>query len=242
MILPLAVRETFIEHWRQDLRDLSLPGVSIELSLADTVTLGMASSWFRQNCVSPLVPGWTKQVQTELAARVATFPNGIMPRIGFCSWKGTQAAHLPSHSVRGVMYTITQDHTRVGRAIAAYINSGQPVVLHLREWLDIPPESEFRIFIKNKRIIGVSQYNWRVRFPDMATHIGHVATAIGALAEPLMDALHVDSTVADVYVYKKDEQLKATLIELNPFLPRTDACLFDWNTPAGFDGSIRFVQ
>jgi hypothetical protein len=54
---------------------------------------------------------------------------------------------------------------------------------------------------------------------------------------------HVDDVVFDVFLDVKygglDSSIDVRLMELNPFIPKTDPCLFDWSVEGDFDGSLR---
>ncbi|QLQ79144.1 hypothetical protein HG537_0B04920 [Torulaspora globosa] len=99
--------------------------------------------------------------------------------------------------------------------------------LVLRQWFDINPALEFRVFVRDGRIIGVSQrdlnyYNF---------------------LEPLVDDFKdvIDEFVNDVFLTKFTEKAcvldvyiprpfkKLYLIDINPFSRTTDSLLFSWN-------------
>ncbi|WP_231564846.1 cell division cycle 123 family protein, partial [Paracoccus halophilus] len=91
----------------------------------------------------------------------------MAPRIGFCSWKSPRIQILASYQSRGVLYTICSENERVARAIAAHLSSETSLFLHLRKWHDIPLWSEFRIFIRDRRVIGISQYHHQSGFAEI---------------------------------------------------------------------------
>lgn len=241
MILPKAVRDTYIENWPDALCRLSIPCKSLTLGPQDARALAGMSSWFRQTVKPAVIETFTPEFTDALAGVTDSFPEGIMPRIGFCSWKDTTAAALPSFGARGVLFTISGDSPRVGRAMAAHLSSDVPVVLHLRAWRAIPRDAEFRIFIRDRQVIGVSQYDYRASHPGIGRSADALAAVLGQFSARLMEVLHVPTVVADVWVAPAGGGgLDATLIELNPFAPQTDPCLFDWRKSGSFDGSFRY--
>lgn len=99
--------------------------------------------------------------------------------------------------------------------------------LVLRQWFDINPALEFRVFIRDGKIIGVSQR-------DLNYY---------SFLEPLVDDFKdvVDEFVLDVFLTKFTEKTcvidvyiprpykKLYLIDVNPFSRTTDPLLFSWN-------------
>jgi len=241
MFFPQAIRMTFPEHYPGAIRDLMLPMVSIKLSAHDAQVLGGFSMVFRAAMSGPAAEGYfSKGFVDSLQSAMAQFPDGVMPRIGYCSWKAATISNVPANGAKGVLAVMSRDDPRVGQAMVAHVVMAEPVVLHLRPWVKIHDWAEFRMFIKVGRVIGASQYLHRETYPAISQNEPAILAALQALAEVLLPELHVDEVVADVFVEPQGKGFRATLIELNPFIPVTDACLFTWSKGGDFDGSFRF--
>nr|WP_255569827.1 cell division cycle 123 family protein [Actibacterium sp. 188UL27-1] len=120
------------------------------------------------------------------------------------------------------------------------VTSGDPVVLHLRDWRDLAPWSEFRMFIKDRRFSGVSQYHHRDLFPALARNYAPLAQVLADFADQVLAVLHIDDVVVDLAVHETSPgDFKTELIELNPFDKRTDPCLFSWDREGDFDQTFR---
>ncbi|KAL6940463.1 hypothetical protein ACO0QE_004364 [Hanseniaspora vineae] len=118
--------------------------------------------------------------------------------------------------------------------------------LVLREWFNINPALEFRVFIYHGEIIGVSQRDMKTSYvflpalvPELKDRIDEFVydtflpqfcdtdkTEDGKASEK--DNAHFDlSIVVDVYIPRPYD--KVWLIDCNPFGRCTDALLFSWN-------------
>lgn len=232
---------TFPEHYPDAIRDLMLPMVSIKLSGHDAQVLGQFNMAYRAAMSGPPVAAYFSQGFLDaLEAVMAQFPAGVMPRIGFCSWKAGAIVNTPAQGARGVLQIMSRDDPRIGRAMIAHVATREPAVLHLRPWVSIPDWAEFRMFIREGRVVGASQYLHRETFPAITYNEGPILAALQAFSEVLLADVHLPSVVADVFVEPQGKGFRATLIELNPFGPDTDACLFRWAKGGDFDGSFRF--
>jgi D123 len=240
MFFPQAIRQTFPEHYPDVIRDLMLPMVSIKLSAHDAQVLGGFSMAFRSNMQGRADGYFSTGFLDTLDTVMAQFPEGVMPRIGYCSWKAGSISNAPAMGARGVLAVMSRDDPRVGQALVAHVVMAEPVMLHLRPWVKIHDWAEFRMFIKDGRVIGASQYMHRDTYPAISQNEPGILAALQAFASVLLADLHVDSVVADVFVEPQGKGFRATLIELNPFMPATDPCLFTWAKGGDFDGSFRF--
>ncbi len=240
MFFPHAIRMTFPEHYPDAVRDLMLPMVSIKMSAHDAHVLGGFSMAFRAamdgRAEGYFSPGFLDTLETVMAQ----FPEGVMPRIGYCSWKAGSISNAPALGARGVLQIMSRDDPRIGQACIAHVVMAEPVVLHLRPWVTIPDWAEFRMFIRDGRVVGASQYLHRETFPAITYNESPILTALQSFSEVLLAGLHLPSVVADVFVEPQGKGFRATLIELNPFGPETDACLFTFANGGDFDGSFRF--
>jgi len=239
-MIPEMLALTFPENWPPTLTLASLPGVSVTLSDGDAETLGSQSALFREIYGDTRRIGFSKGFEKAIAKALDEFPEGVMPRIGMCSWKASTVVHAPCRSVADVMRVITANDPRVAQAIFDHGISKRRVVLHLRAWRDIPDWAEFRLFVKRRRLVGVSQYAWQQTFPQIAAQHAAIVTAVNTLLRDIWDDLHMDDVVIDVCVLPEGDGLKAWLIELNPFDRRSDACLYRWENGGDFDGGFRY--
>lgn len=242
MFFPVSIKNTFIENWSQDLLSLSIETSSVELGVSDGWVLGGFTPLFR-NMTGYSADGYfSEELLKNIGSSLEKFTL-VAPRIGFCSWKSPRIPILASYQSRGVLYTICSENERVARAIAAHLSSETALFLHLRKWHDIPAWAEFRIFIRDRRVIGVSQYQHQSSFPEISANEYAIKASLSDFCRDLLDALHMETVVADVFVERQENgHFKTTLIELNPFIQRTDPCLYSWKNGGDFDGGFRYRE
>lgn len=107
--------------------------------------------------------------------------------------------------------------------------SGLEYELVVKKWMDMNPALEFRVFVSNKRIIGISQrdlnhYNYLEALrPDIQRAIAkfwhHYNLSNTVFCNP--------SYVLDVYVPRPFT--KVWVIDVNPFSRKCDPLLFTWH-------------
>lgn len=244
MSFPIEIERTFREHWPSALAALAIPARMIDLSPEDVEALGGYTPEFRDAVFGKVTR--RKLSPTFLAAldaAIAKAPGAVFPRLGYCSWKASAPCAVPARTARHVLETITRPDARVARALLVAVSAQSGVALHLVDWREIPAWSEFRLFIRDRRLIGASQYYCNRAFPELAAAGSALETEIRRFAEALSSTLHTTNVVADIYLAPdKSRGLKAELLELNPFSPLTSPCLFTWYRGGDFDGSIRAVD
>ena len=116
-----------------------------------------------------------------------------------------------------------------------------PGPLYLFPWCQIAPGYEFRIFLRARQIVGISQM---LRRWEGTLQVG---PARGA-AEPILrdfglrlaQASPLANAAADVMILRGAAGLTCQLIELNPLVRRTDPGLF-CHLKNDFDGSLRLA-
>lgn len=242
MFFPVAIRGTFIENWNPELLSMSIETRSIQLSVSDVWVLGGFTPLFRDITGYSAGNYFSENFLKDIESALEKNPL-VAPRIGFCSWKSPRIPVLASYKSRGVLYTICSENERVARAIAAHLSSEIALFLHLRKWRDIPPWSEFRVFIRDRRVIGISQYHHQSGFPEISANERAIKTSLSDFCRDLLDALHMDTVVADVFVERQEnDRFRTMLIELNPFIQRTDPCLYTWKNGGDFDGGFRYRE
>ncbi|GMM38601.1 cell proliferation protein [Saccharomycopsis crataegensis] len=105
--------------------------------------------------------------------------------------------------------------------------------LILKEWFDINPAWEFRCFVRDRRIVAVSQ-----RDPNYYDYLHKMKESIKDKLFDFFD-IHLKRTfqsetfVFDVYLPDKSE--KVWLIDINPFSRTTDSLLYSWHEILNLD-------
>lgn len=99
--------------------------------------------------------------------------------------------------------------------------------LVLREWMEIDPSTEFRCFVKDNSLIGVSQREHSVYFGHIHHEKNEIIQDIAAFFTGSVQYKFPSSSyVFDVCRKKKGNVI---LLDFNPFGEMTDSLLFEWN-------------
>ena len=120
-------------------------------------------------------------------------------------------------------------------------------ILVVRRWADIEPWAEFRCFIRDRRLIGISHLRHQPSLPPaVRARAGVLHRLIAEYVQTWSDLLPRDAVVADVVAPGWDGSAlddsaspRFVLSELNPWHSMTDAGWFNWGRPNDFDGSLR---
>ncbi|WP_146210255.1 hypothetical protein [Vitiosangium sp. GDMCC 1.1324] len=176
------------------------------------------------------------------------FPGGAFVRLGSRSGKDSAYARkngLRVETAEAAVRLLIEGSERVAFDLRLALRHGYMPHLVVRPWLDIPAWAEFRCFMKQRRLMGISQYDCKQSGPrpEIARNADAIHSAIRSFFPRFSAASHLEDAVFDVFVdgLERGGGLAVRLIELNPFLAQTDPCLFDWMRPDGFDGSFRFL-
>ncbi|KAI9249582.1 D123-domain-containing protein [Helicostylum pulchrum] len=117
--------------------------------------------------------------------------------------------------------------------------------LVLRKWYDLQPSMEFRCFVKNQEIVGISQrdLNYYPFLNDIRQDIEQ--TIFEFFEDTIRDGFESVNYVFDVYLQRSNN--KVYLVDFNPFNTTTDALLFTWDELMSFDtekgvSEIRLVE
>lgn len=111
---------------------------------------------------------------------------------------------------------------------------GEPEQLVFREWSrEMRMDREFRVFICDRRVTGISQYDHYTHYPELAALEGRIRQAIVPEAARLLPRVGVDSCCMDFLFVEgeadDDSEDVAILIELSPFRRCTGPALFNWD-------------
>ncbi|KAK9370043.1 D123-domain-containing protein [Lipomyces kononenkoae] len=101
------------------------------------------------------------------------------------------------------------------------------VELILRKWVDFNPSMEFRVFVRRRKVLGISQ-----RAENYYEFLEPLRDRLASLLqqffdEKLRDTFPDENFCFDAYI-PKPEQNRVWLIDINPFAARTDALMFSW--------------
>lgn len=137
---------------------------------------------------------------------------------------GRQALNV----LAGSMERVLEDLMRARRL-------NQTAYLVLRPYQSIAPEREFRLFIENRRLIGMSQYAYQESFPALLEEQETIDKALRSFVEAQLQEFPWNSFTLDVW---QDEAGQIHFLEANPPVTSglTDPCLF---RDGAFQGQLR---
>eukprot|EP00041_Stephanoeca_diplocostata_P017479 m.352889 g.352889 ORF g.352889 m.352889 type:complete len:429 (+) comp20715_c0_seq1:135-1421(+) len=97
----------------------------------------------------------------------------------------------------------------------------------LRRWTDISTAMEFRCFVKNKQLIGISQRDFTNFYPALASQKELIQSEIGKFfSTQIRDIFPLQDYSFDLYRKGAEDIL---LLDFNPFSPVTDSLMFEWH-------------
>lgn len=93
----------------------------------------------------------------------------------------------------------------------------------IRPYIDIPPENEWRCFVKNNKVIGISQYHYQRKFDYSKEFITELPDRIiNFINDIVVPNILVSDFVVDLVI----EQDKVVILETNPY-GLSDPCLYE---------------
>ncbi|MGL4309560.1 MAG: hypothetical protein ACRCSU_03655, partial [Paracoccaceae bacterium] len=227
-------------RWADSLRDLMLPFEQISLSPADLKCIGNATPGFARKFEEPCPARFSAALLDDLDSLMAQFPRGAHLRLDLCSFKNDLGSPRVMDRA-GALLLFAQPDPRVAGLIWESLREGEDHSLFAFAWRDIPAWSEFRIFVRDGRVIGISQADALGVFPELARHESVLEPALWRFTHALLPRLPMADVVVDVIaVMEPNLSCRIWLIELNPLVHRSDPGLFTWQFGGDFDGSFRF--
>jgi hypothetical protein len=238
------LRPCLYTHWPQRFKELSFDTQVVVLASAETAEL------------IKLFDGkdepWSPRLQSKIKQGVSHFTSGCFFRLESRSPKDNYWGEMTNfracsfYDVKKLLYS-----ERMMDDLARYtFLESEPVRLLFREWHAIPKGREFRCFIRNRRLVGISQYHY-AGFDERTYKTAKLAFAevVGRAAEwearlstfitqEVLPHLHVPDLVVDLWV---DHVGKVTLIEINPY-GLSDPCLFSYPELEQANCGFRAVQ
>jgi hypothetical protein len=134
---------------------------------------------------------------------------------------------------------LNRPNARVASMLRGYVEEDLDAGLFIFPWRDIPRWREFRLFLREGELIGASQYHTGQVFPEVVENAVQISESVADFAQRFSEVSHIVTVVADVSV-EGTGPFDARLIELNPFIKRTDPCMYDWSHGGNFDRRLRY--
>lgn len=252
IIRPLP--QEFIEYLNED--GIVLPGDSLPAETEimeiesgddeDTATEGAETANLTESTKKDSFP----ELLTQIEEIIQELGNSVSPKL---NWSSPRDAKWMSPTNNLMCNTpneifmllkasdyITHD---LSEAYSQCIDFDQQVVdanpecqtfeLVLRKWFDINPAVEFRCFVKDRHLVGITQrdMNYYEYLPALKERIQQAIEK--AFEEHIQQTFPDPNFVFDVYV--PSPYTKAWLIDINPFAGKTDTLLFDWEEIIAFN-------
>lgn len=243
------VSPTYIENWAAGLYDLSIPHVGIPVEPPEASALLARNEHHARpydERSAPSLDGLAGRIDAAMRSQ----PGGSFVRLGSRSAKDSRFARARGLRVtneRDALLMLTTGSRRVSFDLRLALRFAYEPRLFVREWVAIPAWAEFRCFMRGRRLVGVSQYDVadEQRYAEIAERRAELERALRIFAGEFASRSHLADVVFDVFVTPGAGSAEAAaarvrLLELNPFLPRTNSCLFDWRRD-DFDGSFRYL-
>jgi hypothetical protein len=225
--------------WCDDLADLMLPFDRIALARPDLVLMGAGTPGFLRNLPDPCPADFSGNLKSDLAQVMPHYPMGAHLRLDLCSFK-TATGSPRAVGANGALWLFRQPNPRPAGMIRRGLTDGAELSLFLFPWLPIPKWAEFRIFIRDAGVIGISQYHADGTFPEIARNQAAIEAAMQRFTATTLPRLALAHVALDVFAEPTADGFRIRLVELNPLVQRTDPCLFSWANGGDFDGSFRF--
>jgi hypothetical protein len=188
-------------------------------------------------------------IRTRVQESVVKFPNGAFVRLGSRSpkdsWEGHRHGFKASVGDDPLRF-ILDCSERMYEDLTLAIQHNYAPHIWVRQWMTIPRWAEFRCFMKARKLVGISQYNYLQgeSFPEIVRDADTIRWVIADQFFPTFKAAsHLDDVVFDVWVkasHQRDNTRvwEVRLVEVNPLFELTDPCLFQWGKQ--FNGKFRY--
>jgi hypothetical protein len=246
-----ASRPTYIENWNPALYALTMAQVDVPLTVDEAKRLGTNITEFGSIFCEQFAMQVSdiSDIRARVAAAVDAMPNGAFVRLGSRSPKDSWLGHVDGFRVMpgsDPLRFMLDASERIYEDLLLAIQHDYPPHIWGRQWITIPPWSEFRCFMQGRKLVGISQYNYLqgAVFREIVRDHDAIQWVIGDQFFPsFRDASHLDDVVFDVWVkthtMRDNTRIwEVKLVEINPFGPLTDPCLFAWSRP--LDGQFRY--
>jgi len=233
------VKPTYIENWPNGLINHSVATVHFPLTTEEVDALIAHNIMSLENGEIPTDEQGQilRRLEEKIDRLIKHFPRGAFVRLGSRSPKDSYEAFLKKFCYKNGKEAVAAlcDSERINDDLWLAKSNDYTPYIAVREWIVIQPWQEFRCFIRNKKLVGISQYNYLHRevFPEIEENADRIEWALRKKVEMVAPILPADDVIVD-FVYKMREHgnvvvNEVILLEVNPYSPYTDPCLFNWS-------------
>jgi D123 len=223
------VLPTYLENWPTELAKRSVRQAGLTLSVEEAAALGTNIVELFECFEQP----WARDITSiheRLAGLFRNFPGGAFVRLGSRSPKDAlyrKHKSLRVYNADDALSLLLGASERIMDDLLLAIAKNYRPSIFVREWLDTPPWTEFRCFMKQRTLVGISQYFYRTAYPPLLAGASEIEAAIRDFFPVFEETCHIQDVVFDVVV-QPSASWEVTLVEINPYFELTDPCLFHW--------------
>ena len=246
-LIPLS--KPFVEYLRADgiiLPDDDEPNNDPEWSddsgvFSSSEARENGQHWDDEDEQEDVAAGW-RDIHSKVQDTIANLGGRVMPKLNWSAPKDATWMNANSMDCRTAndIYLLLKssdfvthdlehafDDTEPGEGPEADLTTDNiPYHLVLRKAFEMNPSVEFRCFVRNRKLIGISQRDLN-HFDFLFALQDRLQSKIQEFFDVrLRDSFPDDNFVFDVYVPTPYERV--WLVDVNPWAPRTDPLLFSW--------------
>ena len=243
-----AARPTFVDAWPQAWQELAPASEIIQLDTEEINALGSQiigfSHWFKPASTKPLF-----NLGYRLDSAIARLGRSCFIRLTSRSPKDSLHSLRKGMKVtdgKQALALLIEGSQRCAADCRMALDSGLPLGIVVRQWIDFPAWAEFRCFMLDRRWVGASQAQHleRTVFPMIAEHQAAIINALQQSMERIISTSPIQNAAFD-WVALPTTALDspsnlAILLDANPLLDVTDLGLF--SSFDDFDNTFRFYS
>ena len=196
------VLPTYLENWPTALAKLSIRQAGLTISVDEAEALGTNMVELFECFEQP----WARDISSireRLAGLLTKFPEGPFVRLGSRSPKDAlyqKHKGLRVDNADDALSLLLGASERIMDDLLLAIAKNYSPSIFVREWLHIPQWTEFRCFMKQRSLLGISQYFYRTAYPSLLAASGEIEMAIRDFFPDFEKACHIQDVVFDVIV------------------------------------------
>jgi len=132
---------------------------------------------------------------------------------------------------------LKSNRTHVDLALANLKQDEFQMDLIVREWVEINPEWEFRVFVNHKKLTACTQYYPWIYNPEFNSRLDEITATLENFWEKIKDLLPDEFFTIDV-VLNPQQLDHVRVVEVNPPPPAAGGGLFDWDKPEDVNAAL----